>query len=85
MSSRDKLIKKFYKKPIPNDITYDEAFALAEFYGCIIDTGGNHSKKVVYKPFGRVIPIPRHGSCVPEAYIKQLKELFDMITELKED
>ncbi len=37
--------------------------------------------KVVHPPSGTVIPIPRHGKAVKEAYIKQLKNLFDQIKE----
>ena len=37
--------------------------------------------KVVHRASGTVIPIPRHGKAVKEAYIKQLKTLFDSIKE----
>lgn len=81
MSSIEKRIKKFYRKPIPNDITFDDVEALASYYGCIIKPGGNHSKKVVHVPSGTVIPIPMHGKTIKEAYVKQLKDLFDLIKE----
>ena len=79
MSTLDKLKDKFYKKPIPNNITFDEVSRLASSYGCIILAGGKHSKKVVDIPSGTVIPIPMHGKYVQEAYIKELKDLFDII------
>lgn len=80
MSTIEKRLKKFYRKPIPNDITFDEVQALAEYFGCIVVGGGNHMK-VVHQSSGTVIPIPRHGKTVKEAYIKQLKVLFDKIKE----
>lgn len=80
MSTIEKRLKKFYKKPIPNDITFDEVQALAEYFGCIVVSGGSHMK-VVHRASGTVIPIPRHGKAVKEAYIKQLKTLFDSIKE----
>lgn len=82
MSTTEKRLKKFYQKPIPNDITFDEVESLAKYFGCIVIGGGNHMK-VVHKPSGTVIPIPRHGKTVKEAYIKQLKILFDSLKEEK--
>ena len=79
MSKIEKLLEKFYKKPVPNDMTHDEIVKLAEYYGCIVVPGGNHPMKVVDKESGVVIPIPKHGKCVKEAYIIQLQELFDDI------
>ena len=81
MGTIEKRIKKFYRKPIPNDITFDDVEALANYFGCIIATGGNHSKKVVHKESGTVIPIPIHGKHIGEAYVKELKQLFDSIKE----
>lgn len=49
-------------------------------FGCILDSGGNHPK-IVYPKLGYVIPVPKHGKCVGEVYIKQLKDLLDMIRE----
>lgn len=40
-------------------------------------------KELFFKPFGIVIPIPFHGNIVEEAYIKQLKILFDRIEKEK--
>lgn len=81
MSTLEKRIKKFYRKPIPNDITFDDIEALASYFGCQIIAGGKHSKKVVHVPSGTVIPIPMHGKNIGEAYVKQLKILFDSIKE----
>ncbi|WP_415928892.1 type II toxin-antitoxin system HicA family toxin [Zhenpiania hominis] len=82
MSKVEKDIKKFYKKPVPNDITYEEMERVAKSFGCIVDKkGGKHPLRVVHKKSGRIIPIPVHGKTVKEAYIKQLKDLFDMIKE----
>lgn len=80
MSTVEKRLKKFYRKPIPNDITFDEVQTLAEYFGCIVVGGGSHMK-VVHKSSGTVIAIPRHGKTVKEIYIKQLKVLFDRIKE----
>lgn len=80
MSTIEKQLKKFYKKPIPNDITFEEMESLAKHLGCEVVAGSNHMK-VVHKPSGTVIPIPRHGKNIGEAYVKQLKKLFDLILE----
>ena len=76
MSTLEKLKEKFNEKPIPNNISFDEAERLARYYGCVVAAGGRHSKKIVDVPSGTVIPIPVHGKYVQEAYIKELKELF---------
>lgn len=76
MSTLEKLKEKFNEKPIPNDISFDEAERLAKHYGCRVISGGKHSKKIVDIPSGTVIPIPVHGKYVQEAYIKELKDLF---------
>ena len=81
MSTIEKRLKKFYRKPIPNDITFEEIEVIAKYYGCQVSTGGNKNKKIVHVPSGTVIPIPIHGKTVKEAYIKQLKDLFDLIKE----
>lgn len=84
MSTIEKRLKKFYRKPIPNDITFDDVKALCTYFGCEIYTGGNHSQKVVHVPSGTVIPIPMHGKTIKEAYVKELKELFDSIKPTEE-
>ena len=81
MATIDKLIEKFYRKPIPNDITYKDVEKLAIHFGCIITHGGRHGTKVVCPRLGILIPIPRHGNIVKEGYVKQLKKLFDKIEE----
>lgn len=86
MSKVEKVIKKFYRKPIPNDISYEELERVAKYFGCIVDKkGGKHSFRIVHPESGTVIPIPTHGKTVKEAYIKQAKELFDIIKEEKEN
>lgn len=84
MSTIQKRLEKFYRKPIPNDITFDDVEAIAKYYGCQVATGGNHSKKIVHVPSGTVIPIPMHGKNIKEAYIKELKKLFDSIASEEE-
>ena len=79
MSSFEKLKAKFNRKPIPNDMTFDEIATLASHYGCIVVAGGKHSKKIVHRESGTVIPIPMHGNTVGEVYIKELKKLFDSL------
>ncbi len=82
MSTIEKRIQKFYQKPIPNNITFADVQALASHYGCEVQTGyGKHGVKIVYKPLGTIIPIPIHGKYIKEAYVKQLKDLFDSIQE----
>ena len=85
LSKLEKLKKKFFSKPIRNDMTFDEIEKIASSYGCIVKGGGKHPFHVAYPQLGRVIPIPVHGSLVGEAYIKQLRELFEEIEMLKED
>ena len=75
-SKIQKLIDKFYKQPIPNNITFHEVQTLFEHFGCKVIGGGNHMK-VVCVEFSKVIAVPRHGNCVQEVYIKQLKMLLD--------
>ena len=77
MSKIQKLIEKFYERPLRNDLTFNEIQKISEYYGCKVISGGNI-------PSGTIIPIPRHGNCVKEAYIKQLCDLFDSI-EPKEE
>ena len=79
MSTFDKMYKKFCRKPIPNDITFDEIETISKHFGCIVESGGKHSKKIIHPPTGTVIPIPMHGKHVGEAYIKELKLLFESI------
>lgn len=83
MSKIQKLIEKFYERPLRNDLTFNEIQKISEYYGCKVISGENHMK-VAHIPSGTIIPIPRHGNCVKEAYIKQLCDLFDSI-EPKEE
>lgn len=84
MSRIKKLQQKFYERPIRNDMTFDEISSLAHAYGCIVEAGGKHMH-IVHSGSGTVIPIPRHGKTVGEAYIKQLRILFDDIGKLLEE
>lgn len=83
LSRIQKLKKKFYEKPIRNDMTFDEIRVLAEAYGCVVRPGGKHMR-VVCPENGAIVPIPRHGKTVEEAYIKQLRDLFDSIGDIVE-
>ena len=79
MSQIEKLRKKFFEKPVRNDMTMDEVIRLARAYGCEILTGGNHQVRIVHRPTGRIIPIPQHGKHVKEAYIMELRSMFEEI------
>ena len=79
MAKIDKLKKKFFSVPIPNNIRIEELKILAEHYGCITTSGGKHPLKIIHKESGTVIPIPGHGDTVAEVYIKQAKRLFQEI------
>jgi len=81
MSKIENRIKKFYRKPIPRDITIRDVEVLAVYFGCVIRAGGKHGVKVVHVPSGCVIPIPIHGKHIKEAYVKMLKILFDKVRE----
>lgn len=83
MSKEEKAWARFCRVPIPNDITFAEIEQLAKKMGCQVSSGGKHTI-IVYKPLGAVIPVPRHGKTVGEAYIKQLKDLFYAIKEEKQ-
>lgn len=84
MSQLDKLKQKFFEKPVRNDMTMDEIVKLSRSYGCEIFTGGNHQIRVVHRESGRVIPIPQHGKHVKEAYIMELRELFEELDNRRE-
>ena len=84
MSQIEKLKRKFFEKPVRNDLTIDEVIKLAKAYGCLVKTGVRHSMHIAYPPLNTIIPIPTHGSVVKEAYIKQLRDLFEMIDSIKE-
>ena len=87
MSQLDKLRKKLYRVPIPNDMRLTEVEKIVKAYGCIWTTGGNHQYRIVYKgvykgkPWSKVIPLPCHGDIVDEVYIKEIKQLIDEIGE----
>lgn len=83
MSKIEKLKQKFFEKPVRNDMTFDEVIKLANYFGCIVSTGGNHQIRIIHKESGRIIPLPQHGKCVKEAYIIELRELFDEIESAK--
>lgn len=80
MSKIQKLVNKFFERPLRNDLTFDEVCKISEHYGCTVLAGGKHIR-IAHIPSGTIIPIPRHGKCVQEAYIKQLCNLFNMIEE----
>ncbi len=82
MPQIEKLKAKLFEKPVRNDMTFSEIERLASYYGCLVKKSkGKHPLKVVHVPSGTVIPIPRHGKCVGEAYITELKNLFEKIGE----
>ena len=80
MSKEDKTLEKIYKNPIANDITFNEAVNIMIHYGCILENGGKHPK-IVHVGTGTVIPLPHHGKCIGEVYVKQLRLLLDEIRE----
>ena len=80
MPQIEKLKAKLFEKPVRNDMTFAEIEKLAAYYGCMVKkSNGKHPLKVIHIPSGTVIPIPRHGKCVGEAYITELKKLFETI------
>lgn len=79
MSTIEKLKKKFYEKPVRNDMSIDEVIRLSRYYGCEILTGGNHQIRILHRESGTIIPIPQHGKTVKEAYVVELRALFDEI------
>lgn len=85
LSQLEKLKKKFFSKPIRNDMTFAEIEKLAKAYGCKVGGGGKHPFHVAHLETGTVIPIPTHGKTVEEAYIKQLRDLFEKIGDPEEE
>ncbi len=77
MSSIDKLRKRLYSSPTPKDLTLDEILRLAKYYNCYVRTGGNHQKTIVSKATGMIVPLPQHDKEVKQAYVRQLRELFN--------
>lgn len=86
MTSLKNLEAKFYRKPIPNDITYAELKRIVENHHCRwVSNKGNHPFVVRYDPLSKKIPIPKHGKYVKEAYIAQVKELLMLVEEMEGD
>ena len=83
LSTLKKSIDKFFRIPIPNDITFDEFFLIAKHFGFEKVTGnGGHGVAIRHIKTHIKIPIPVHGNTVKEAYIKQLKDAIAEIDEL---
>lgn len=76
MSSIEKLKERFYSKPTKSDITLEEVQRLADYYGCITKTGGNHQICIVNMKTGKVVPLPQHGKEINRAYVRELQDLF---------
>ena len=53
MAQIEKLIEKFFSRPARNDITFNEITRLAEYYKCIVKSGGKHPIKVIDIQIGR--------------------------------
>lgn len=84
MSQFEKAMEKLNRKPVPNDITYQELFYILTKLGFEIDKGqGKHPWKVRYRKFGIKFPIPIHGKTVDEAYIEQAKLAIERVLEDK--
>ena len=79
MSQIQKLIDKLNSKPTPNDMTFEELAKIARYFGCDIESRGNHQRAIVHDEKGTVIPIPCHSKHVGVAYVKQVKVLLTSI------
>ncbi len=79
MSSFEKALRKFNRVPIPKDITFNEVVTIAEHLGCEIRY--KRHPQVVHRISGTVIPVPHHNQPIKEAYVEQLKVLFNSIVE----
>lgn len=83
MASIDKLLTKFNRKPVPNDITYSELIRIAKHYRLSVkEPNGKHPLKIAY-PGIMVVPIPKHGKCVKEVYIEQIKNLIEQVKMIR--
>ena len=76
MSKIKKLRERIFEKPVRKDITIFEVIRLAKAYGCNALTGGNHQIRICHPQTGTIIPIPRHGTTVKEAYIFEIQALI---------
>ena len=60
MPQIEKLRRKFFEKPVRNDITFEEVEKLSEYYGCIVKkSGGKHPMKVIGKTAWQRLKIRR--------------------------
>lgn len=85
LSQFEKAWKKFNRKPIPNDITYDELFYIVTKFGFEVDKGdGKHPLKIRYRKLGIKLPIPVHGNHVKEAYIQEVKRAIEQVQETED-
>lgn len=92
MTKFDTKKEKFFKTPVPKDISVDDVKYLAGRYGCDWKDGANHSR-VIFDPEKysdcpipyTSIQVPRHPGPVKPTYIAQLKQLFIQITDYMEE
>ena len=76
MSKRDKLLKKFFHKPIKKDLTFSELATLLESYGYVKLEGAGSAVKFYNKDKDSLINLHKpHPSDILKVYlIKQIQE-----------
>lgn len=75
MSKADKLLAKIMDHAQAHNVTFAEAVSVLERAGFIWDLGtGSH--QVYRHPDSRRITLPKHGSVIKPAYVRQIRDLL---------
>ena len=75
MSKAGKLLAKIMNPAQVRNVTFAEAVAVLEHVGFVWDLGSG-SHHVYRHPDGRRVTLPKHGSLLKPAYIRQIREFL---------
>jgi hypothetical protein len=75
LSRLKKLLKKLYADPIPKDMTLEEIRYLAQHFGGIMKTGGEHPFKLIFPQIRESLSIPYHGKHVHPRYTGLFRDM----------
>ncbi len=84
MASKDKLLEKLFKKPLPKNFTMPELETLMKKCNCTVDSGGRGSSVAFFhQPTGRTLQFdgPHPGK---ELYLYQIKMVKAFLEEVGE-
>lgn len=76
MSSFEKRLKKFMKRPAPSDITLEEVAYLARGLGFEIETGSKHPLRIVDPETHEIYTVPERNGLVRKFYVSTLQVWF---------